>query len=237
MFFLDNMLRYSLVILLILSPLFAEKKKKATPPQQSPLDQYLGQTYANSSVNNAPTSPGSLFSPDSRFTGLAMDLRANRLGDIVTVVVSENTSAVASGDVKTQRQSTLSSSISAAAGIMKATGPLNNLAGANTQSQLAGTGETTRTATITATMSAHVTRVLPNGTMVIEGVKHVQVNSEDQTIVVRGIIRPVDVLMDNTIPSNRISEMEVRVNGKGVVGDSIRRPFILWRLLMGILPF
>ncbi len=230
------MLRYLLVLVLIVSPLCA-KKKKATPPQKSPLDQYLGQTYANSSVNVAPTSPGSLFSPDSRFTGLAMDLRANRLGDIVTVLVSENATAVASGDVKTQRQSTLSSSISAAAGIMKATGPLNNLAGANTQSQLAGTGETTRTATITATVSAHVTHVLPNGTMVIEGVKHVQVNSEDQTIIVRGIIRPVDVQMDNTIPSDRISEMEVRVNGKGVVGDSIRRPFILWRLLMGILPF
>lgn len=231
------MLRYLIVIMLILAPLSAGKKKKLTPQQKSPLDQYLGQTYANSTTNLVPTSPGSLFSPESRFTGLAMDLRANRIGDIVTVLVAENASAVASGDVKTSRQSTLSSSVSAAGGLTRAAGPWANLAGVNTQSQLNGTGATTRTTTINATLSAHVTHVLPNGTMVIEGIKHVQVNSEDQTIVVRGIIRPVDVLMDNTIPSDRISEMEVRVNGKGVVGDSIRRPFILWRLIMGILPF
>lgn len=231
------MLRFIAIVFLVLSPLCAKDKKKKAPPQKSPLDQYLGQTYAKTNGVVQPTSPGSLWSPDSRFVSLAMDLRANRVGDIVTILVAENASAVASGDVKTGRQSTLSSSINAAGGLTKATGPWANLAGVNTQSQLNGQGATTRQTTITARVSAHVTQVLPNGTLVIEGVKHVQVNSEDQTILVRGIIRPVDVLVDNTVPSDRISEMEVRVNGKGVIADSIRRPFILWRLLMGILPF
>src|SRR5439155_6304876 len=172
-------------------------KKKVTP-QKSPLDQYLGQAYATSNVAAPSTSPGSLWSPDSRFTSLAMDLRANRVGDIVTILVSENASAVASGNTKTARQSTLTSNISAAAGLTKAAGPWANLAGVNTQSQLNGQGTTNRQTTITATLSAHVTRVLPNGTMVIEGVKHVQVNSEDQPIVVRGILRPSDVQQDNT---------------------------------------
>jgi len=230
------MVRLALIFTLVVFPVLAEKKKKA-PPQKSPLDQYLEQSYAKSSSVLPSTSPGSLWSPEARFTGLAMDLRANRVGDIVTIVVAENASAVATGDVKTSRQSTLNSSITAAGGITKATGPWANLAGVNTQSQLNGQGETTRQTTITATVSAHVSRVLPNGNMVIEGLKKVQVNSEDQTILVRGIVRPVDVQTDNTIPSDRISEMEVRVNGKGVVNDSIRRPFILWRLLMGILPF
>jgi flagellar L-ring protein FlgH len=224
------------LIVLLIFPLAAGNKKKVAP-QKSPLDHYLEQASATPNATAPVMSPGSLWSPDSRFSSLAMDLRANRVGDIVTVLVSENASAVASGNVKTARQSTLSSSITAAAGLTKAAGPWANLAGVNTQSQLNGQGATTRQTTITATLSAHVTHVLPNGTMVIEGVKHVQVNSEDQTIVVRGIIRPTDVLMDNTVPSDRVSEMEVRVNGKGVVGDSIRRPFILWRLLMGVLPF
>ena len=231
------MLRYVVIVVLLLSPLGAKDKKKKAPSQKSPLDQYLGQTYAKTNGVVQPTSPGSLWSPDSRFLGLAMDLRANRVGDIVTILVAESASAVASGNVKTARQSTLSSSVTAAGGLTRAAGPWANLAGVNTQSQLNGQGATTRQTTITARVSAHVTQVLPNGTLVIEGVKHVQVNSEDQTILVRGIIRPVDVLVDNTVPSDRISEMEVRVNGKGVVNDSIRRPFILWRLLMGILPF
>jgi len=231
------MLRYVAIVLLLAAPLGAKDKKKKAPPQKSPLDVYLSQTYATTALNVPVTSPGSMWSPDSRFLGLAMDLRANRVGDIVTILVAENASAVASGDVKTSRQSTLNSSITAAAGALKATSPWANLAGLNTQSQLQGQGATTRATTITARVSAHVTRVLPNGTLVIEGIKRVQVNSEDQTILVRGIIRPIDVQVDNTVSSDRISEMEVSVNGKGVINDSIRRPFILWRLLMGILPF
>ena len=51
------------------------------------------------------------------------------------------------------------------------------------------------------------------------------------------MVRPADLLADNTIRSDRLAELEVRVNGKGVVGDAIRRPFILYRLLLGLLPF
>ena len=65
----------------------------------------------------------------------------------------------------------------------------------------------------------------------------VQVNSENQRITVRGVIRPVDLQPNNSIPSNQIGQLEVRVNGKGVVNDAVRRPFFLYRLLLGLLPF
>ena len=71
----------------------------------------------------------------------------------------------------------------------------------------------------------------------VEGTKDVQVNSERQVVTVRGVIRPADLTTANTILSDQIAQMEIRVNGKGVVGDAIRRPFILYRLLLGILPF
>ena len=71
----------------------------------------------------------------------------------------------------------------------------------------------------------------------IEGAKNLQVNSEQQTITVRGIIRTADISTSNTVPSTQVADMEVRVNGKGVVGDAIRRPNILYRILMGLLPF
>ena len=79
--------------------------------------------------------------------------------------------------------------------------------------------------------------MLPNGYLVIEGTKRVQVSSENQIVTVRGVIRPVDLDTTNTIPSNRIAQMEIQVNGKGVIGDSIHRPNILYRILLGILPF
>ncbi|MBZ5610068.1 MAG: flagellar basal body L-ring protein FlgH [Acidobacteriia bacterium] len=114
---------------------------------------------------------------------------------------------------------------------------VTNLAKTNTQTALQGQGSTSRGATLTATVSARVTNVLPNGYLVVEGVKRVQVNSENQVITIRGVVRPFDLDLTNSVPSDRVAQMEVQVNGKGVVGDSIRRPFFLYRLILGLLPF
>src|SRR5580698_5733322 len=178
-----------------------KKKKDEKPPELSPLDKYIIDAYKAGSSPQAVHPPGSTWSQNALLSNLGLDLRAGRVNDLVTIVVSETFSAVASGDVKTQRQAT---------------------------------GETSRGAVLTANMSARVTNVLPNGYLVIEGTKRVQVSSENQVITLRGVIRPVDLIPPNTISSNLIAQMELQVNGKGVVNDSIRRPNILYRILMGI---
>ena len=71
----------------------------------------------------------------------------------------------------------------------------------------------------------------------IEGSKDLQVNSEQQAMTVRGIIRTSDITTTNTVGSTQIADMEIRLNGKGVVADAIRRPNFLYRLLLGLLPF
>jgi flagellar L-ring protein precursor FlgH len=214
-----------------------DKKKDQKPPEPSPLDKYILDAYKDGSSPQAVHPPGSTWSQNALLSNLGLDPRAGRVNDLVTIVVSETFSAVASGDVKTQRQSTAQSNIAQLAGITKTTGPLANLLGTNTQTQLQGTGETSRGAVLTANMSARVTHVLPNGYLVIEGTKRVQVSSENQVITVRGVIRPVDLIPPNIITSNLIAQMEIQVNGKGVVNDSIKRPNILYRILLGILPF
>jgi len=90
---------------------------------------------------------------------------------------------------------------------------------------------------LSTTLTARVTHVLPNGGLVLEAAKDIQINSEHQTITVRGVVRPADIDSTNSVRSDRLAQLEVRVNGKGVVGDAIRRPFILYRLLLGLLPF
>src|SRR5580704_12485375 len=214
-----------------------KKKKDEKPPEPSPLDKYITDADKAGSSPQAAHPPGSTWSQNALFSNLGLDLRAGRVNDLVTIVVSETFSAVANGDVKTQRQSTAQSNISQLAGVTKATGPLANLLNSNTQTQLQGTGETSRGAVLTANMSARVTHVLPNGYLVIEGTKRVQVSSENQVITVRGVIRPVDLDPTNSVASNRIAQMEIQVNGKGVVGDSIHRPNFLYRLILGLLPF
>lgn len=213
------------------------KKKDAKPAEPSPLDKYISDSYRDYKLPEAAPPPGSMWSPNAIFSNLGMDLRASRVDDLVTIVVNEAFSAVANGDVKTQRQATAQSNIAQLAGVTRKTGALANLLNSATQTQLQGTGETSRGATLTANMSARVTQVLPNGYLVIEGTKRVQVSSENQIVTVRGVIRPVDLVPPNTIPSNLIAQMEIQVNGKGVINDSIHRPNILYRLLLGILPF
>jgi flagellar L-ring protein FlgH len=215
----------------------SNKKKTQTPPEPSPLDKYISDAYKDGSSPQAAHPIGSTWSQNALFSNLGMDLRANRVNDLVNIVVTETFSAVANGDVKTQRQATAQSNIAQLAGVTKTTGPLANLLGTNTQTQLQGTGETSRGAVLTANLSARVTHILPNGYLVIEGTKRVQVSSENQVVTVRGVIRPVDLAPNNSISSNLIAQMEIQVNGKGVINDTIHRPNILYRILLGILPF
>lgn len=229
----------AVLLVLLFVPLIVEagkSKKPKKPPQPSPLEQYITQASARG-LNLSGASPGSIWSPSSRFMDLGSDLRASQVDDLVTVVVAEQASAVAQGTTKTQRQSSLNAGITAAGGPTKAAGALANLAALNGQSSLNGQGATSRSTTLTTTLSARVVAVLPNGYLVIQGSKAVNVNSEDQVVTLRGIVRPVDLTTGNTISSTQVAQMELTINGKGVVTDSVRRPFVLWRALMGILPF
>ena len=230
---MNRLLWLALISLLAAAPLAAKKKKDAAA---APLDRYIAEAEARS-ADMAATTPGSICLAGSRLADSARDLRASQVDDVLTVVVAEQASAVTTGTTKTQRSSSIKGSVTAAGGLTRVAGPWANLAGASGDNQLSGQGTTSRVTTLSTTLTARVIRVLPNGALVVEASKDIQINSERQMITVRGVIRPADIDSTNSVQSNRLGELEVRVNGKGVVGDAIRRPFILYRLLMGVLPF
>jgi len=224
-----------MIVLALGLPAQAKKKKrKASTP--SALDQYLQEALKEPQAPVKP-SPGSLWSPSSRFTELGSDVRAAQVDDLVTIVVNENASAVATGTTKTSRASSAQSSISSLLGVKSAAGALSNLLNANSATALDGEGTTSRGTTLTATLSARVTHVLPNGYLVLEGTKDIVVNSEHQVVTVRGVIRPADLSPGNFISSNQIAQVEIKIDGKGVVNDAVRRPNLLYRILLGLLPF
>jgi len=214
----------------------AAPKKKQAAPAPTALDRYIEQAVAAGRAAN-DGSPGSLWSSGALLTDMAADVRASRLNDTVTVLVAENASAVSSGNVQTARTSSANASVTALAGPQKATGTLANLLGTSGSQQLKGSGTVGRQTTITTTMGTRVVKVLPNGNLVIEGVKEIKVADEQQVITLRGVVRPADLNTNNSVQSDLIAQLEVSVNGKGVVGDAIKRPFFLYRLLLGLLPF
>jgi flagellar L-ring protein FlgH len=222
-------------ILLLVSITFAARKKNATPAP-SPLDRYVADARARNAEVPAAT-PGGIWRPGSRLADCARDVRASQVDDMITILVVESASALAKGTTKTARASSTKNSVSTLVGITKAAGPLANLAGITGDTQLSGQGTTSRDIVISTTLTARVAAVMPNGVLIVEASKDVEVNSERQTITVRGIVRPTDVSSDNTVRSDHLGQLELKVNGKGVVGDAIRRPFILYRLLLGLLPF
>lgn len=222
--------------LLMTGPNGFAKKNSKKGESASPLDQYLREVAARGVTAGSQTSPGSIYSVGSRLGDAFRDLRASQMDDLVTIIVSDKASAVTTGTTTTARKSSVNAGIQSIAGPLRTAGVLPNLVGATSNQQLAGQGTTNRNSTLTTNLSARVTHVLPNGNLVVEGIKTIVVNSENQLVVVRGILRPQDLTASNTITSDRLANLEVKVNGKGVVNDSIHRPFILYRLLLGLLP-
>jgi flagellar L-ring protein precursor FlgH len=218
-------------VCLIASVCFGGAAKKL-----SPLDAYIAETAAAPAQREA-SAPGSLWTADSAYASVGSDLRARRLHDALTVLVVDRASAVAKGSTKSARASNASASISSLAGVPPGGARLPGLLDLSSERTLDGSGETTRETLLRTTLSARVTHVLPNGDLVVRGVKTVRINSEAQTVEVRGIVRAVDISPSNSIYSDQLSFLEVAVDGKGVVNDAIHRPNFLYRLLLGILPF
>lgn len=226
-------MRFAIALLLGALAVAAPKSKTQAG---SKLDDFIAQSLAREDAL-AAASPGSLWVEDGRLTSLAIDIRASRVDDVVTIIVEERASAIATGNTKTARASSAKAKIDALAGVPRAVGPLPNLVGASSQSQLDGQGSTSRETTLRTVLAARVTHVLRNGLLVVEGTKSINVNSENQLVRIRGVIRPIDLTTGNAVSSDRIAELEVSVNGKGVVNDAVRRPRFLYRLLLGLLPF
>jgi len=225
-----------LIVLSLICMLAAAAKPKKPEEANSPLDQYIERALKGAPAI-ADSSPGSLYTRTGLLADGFRDLRASRVYDLVTIIVADKASAVSSGVSNTSRKSSAKASITALSGAIKTTRPLANLANMTGDQQLQSQGTTSRDSALTTMLTAQVTHVLPNGNLVIQGQKEINVNSEHQTVTIRGIVRPDDLTPANQIVSDRVAMLEVRVSGKGVVNDAVRRPFILYRLLLGLLPF
>jgi len=178
-------------------------------------------------------------------SGLFEDLRARRLNDIVTIKVIENISGSGKADTSAKRDSSLEAGVDQLFGA-----PLNmnlrNLYGqGNTFSpsvkgamkdDFKGSGETNRQGRLIGTITAKVVEVMPNGNLVLEARKEIVINNERQIFVLKGMARPEDIGVDNTILSTRLTDTEIYLVGKGVLQDK-QRPGWFVRILDKIWPF
>ena len=189
--------------------------------------------------------PGSIYN-EGDADGLFADARARRVGDIVMVNIVDTMKARNKADLTADKDVSNQYGVNAYARI----GDINYLgqggykgrAGSglifdtSSSSKNTSKGETNRENTVTATVAARVMRILPGGAMQIEGIRETKVNNETQYLVVRGIIRAVDVSADNSVTSNRIADAHIAYYGEGVIADKTK-PGWLTRLLDQLWPF
>jgi flagellar L-ring protein precursor FlgH len=164
---------------------------------------------------------GSLFTPNGAFIDMSTDYKAHRLGDVVTLVVSETTAAQSTGDVNNSRTFQANSAITSLPGLNS--GQANPLLGMTSSKTLKGQGETSAGSSLTATVSAQVIALLPNGSMVVEAQRRIQINSQHEELIVRGVLRPGDIAPNNSASANALANLEIELKGKGVVSDYIGR--------------
>jgi flagellar L-ring protein precursor FlgH len=188
----------------------------------------------------AEQTPGSLWTNDS--TSIFADHKARKVGDIINVTISEQSSASKVATTTTGRTSSFNAGISNLFGLenysklKNSNVDLTNLVNTNFTNSFDGNGKTTSTGDFTAKLAAQVVGVYPNGNLKIRGGKEVTLNGEVQIIYLTGIVRPADITAANTIESSQILNAKITYTGRGVISDK-QQPGWLTRTLDNIWPF
>ena len=170
---------------------------------------------------------GSLWSPDGLMIDPSADYKAHALNDTVTVVASVQTTAAQSGSVDSERSFSANSAITGLAGALSTAGT-NPLLNASSSSVLKGTGATNSSTTFSTSLTGRVIAVLPNGNLVIEAHRQIDMNNQHEEVIVRGIARPGDITSTNMVSSSSLSDLEIELKGKGIISDSVRPPNPSW---------
>ena len=207
---------------------------KSTPPEAA-LKTYIERVRAQQAAEVLTS--GSIWSPEGRLVRLGTDAKANRVHDVVSIVVSESLAASTDGQVKDSRASNASSSLTGLFGKLKGANNLQNLLGMTAASGLSAQGQSTTNSSLTTTFGAEVVDVLPNGMLVVQATRELTFPQQTQLIKLRGLVRPEDVSAQNQVQSAAMTDLELEVTGKGIVNDSTYRQNPVVRFLERLMVF
>lgn len=189
-----------------------------------------------------PVSEGSLYT-DGSGADLAGDFRARHIGDVLVVRITETALGSSSADSQLDK----SSSNSLKAPVPFGFGPkLKGKLGPDFDPALAlsteneqsfdGQGQTSRRNVLNAQMAVRVMAIGTSGQMVVAGTKQVTVNREKHYLTLAGIVRPEDVLADNSIRSAMIADLVIAYGGSGDLSEVTRQGWFT-KLVSKVWPF
>ncbi|GAA3913482.1 flagellar basal body L-ring protein FlgH [Litoribacillus peritrichatus] len=192
----------------------------------------------------APIQPTALVPPErqdgslyqARYNmGLFNDRRAHRIGDIITIVLSEQTNAKKSANTELTKEQDIQfdpgvllgkdmgNQITSTIPLLKDLGLLTSL---SQNREFTGEGDSDQSNSLSGQITVTVSNVLPNGVLEVRGEKWMTFNQGDEYIRIRGLVRPDDIADDNTIMSNRLADARITYSGTGDLADANRQGWV-----------
>jgi flagellar L-ring protein precursor FlgH len=175
-------------------------------------------------MRTAPAAPvdGAIYAAGTEMA-IFEDLKARRVGDLLTIVLRESTSASKSASTKTKKDSSidLPAPTLVGGGVTRKDRAIlqNSLEGAR---EFDGQGSSSQSNNLTGNITVTVVERLPNGNLLVRGEKWLRLNQGDEFVRISGVIRPHDVQQDNTVTSDRVADARISYGGKGALASSNR---------------
>jgi flagellar L-ring protein precursor FlgH len=185
-------------------------------------------------------SPGSVWR-DETSRSMFADKRAQAIGDLITILVQESSTASKENSTKTSKSSSVDASIDTflysptASGFLTKNGQLPAMKFGGTQT-FDGGGKINNSERITARIAVRVYDIQPNGNLLIEGRRETYVSGEKQEAVLRGLVRSEDIAANNTVFSYNVADASIRFVSKGTITDNTRKGWF-FRIWEKVTPF
>lgn len=152
---------------------------------------------------------------------LFADLKARRVGDVLTIVMNESTNAAKSSVTKTTKTTAVANTGPTIFGkTITAKGvPILNTS-MNGADSFDGEGSSAQSNSIVGSLTVTVTDVQGNGNLVVQGDKTLKLNQGDEFVHISGVIRPADIATNNTVTSDKLANARISYSGKGVADSA-----------------
>jgi len=162
---------------------------------------------------------GSLF--NSRGVLLYEDPKPHNIGDVLTILLNEKTSASKTAGTSTKKEDELVTANPTLFGVQP-TFKGNNVLEFSVapEREFSGEADSSQSNSLTGEITVTVVDVLPNGNLVVQGEKWFTLNQGKEYIRIAGVVRPHDVSPDNTLPSSKLADAQIAYSGEGFLADA-----------------
>ncbi len=167
-----------------------------------------------------PRTDGAIYQAGQQME-LFADLKARRVGDVLTIRLTESTNASKNAVTKTQKATSVANTGPTIFGkTITAHGVPIGTVSMNGADSFDGEGTSTQSNSLAGSITVTVIDVRANGNLVVQGDKTLKLNQGDERVLISGVVRPADIATDNSVTSDRVADARIGYAGKGVVNSS-----------------